>query len=103
MGVASSRVAGRTPAYPLAEAEFGAHRDRILVLKGGGALGAYQAGVYEQLASAGFAPNWLADVSIGVINAQFWRAGHEDIRRVIAAPNARRVSDFGNGIHVFEL
>ena len=40
-----------------------------LVLQGGGALGAYQGGVYQQLASAGYDPNWYAGVSIGAINA----------------------------------
>src|SRR6476619_1766820 len=40
-----------------------------LVLQGGGALGAYQAGVYEALAEAGIHPNWVAGISIGAINA----------------------------------
>ena len=40
-----------------------------LVLQGGGALGAYQCGVYEGLAEAGVVPNWLAGISIGAINA----------------------------------
>jgi NTE family protein len=39
-----------------------------LVLQGGGALGAYQAGVYEALAEAGIHPDWLAGISIGAIN-----------------------------------
>jgi NTE family protein len=40
-----------------------------LVLQGGGALGAYQAGVYEALSEAGIYPNWIAGMSIGAINA----------------------------------
>jgi NTE family protein len=40
-----------------------------LVLQGGGALGAYQAGVYEALAEAGIQPDWVSGVSIGAINA----------------------------------
>src|ERR1700737_1264240 len=40
-----------------------------LVLQGGGALGAYQAGAYEALAEAGIHPNWIAGTSIGAINA----------------------------------
>jgi NTE family protein len=40
-----------------------------LVLQGGGALGAYQAGVYEALAERGIEPDWLAGISIGAINA----------------------------------
>jgi NTE family protein len=40
-----------------------------LVLQGGGALGAYQAGVYEALAECGIHPDWIAGISIGAINA----------------------------------
>jgi NTE family protein len=40
-----------------------------LVLQGGGALGSYQAGVYEGLAEAGYHPTWVAGISIGAINA----------------------------------
>jgi NTE family protein len=44
--------------------------DRIaLVLQGGGALGAYQAGVYQALHEANIEPNFVAGVSIGAINA----------------------------------
>jgi NTE family protein len=40
-----------------------------LVLQGGGALGAYQAGVYEALSEADIHPDWIAGISIGAINA----------------------------------
>src|SRR5246127_2771774 len=40
-----------------------------LVLQGGGALGSYQAGVYEALASSDYLPDWVAGISIGAINA----------------------------------
>jgi len=44
--------------------------DRIaLVLQGGGALGAYQAGVYQALHEGGIEPDWVCGVSIGAINA----------------------------------
>jgi NTE family protein len=43
--------------------------DTILVLQGGGALGAYQGGVVQALAEAGLRPRWLAGISIGAINA----------------------------------
>jgi NTE family protein len=46
-----------------------ANEKRILVLQGGGALGAYQAGAYEALAKAGEEPEWVAGISIGAINA----------------------------------
>jgi NTE family protein len=41
----------------------------VLVLQGGGALGAYQAGAYEALAEAGHFPTWIGGTSIGAINA----------------------------------
>ena len=40
-----------------------------LVLQGGGALGSYQAGVYEALASSQYVPDWVAGISIGAVNA----------------------------------
>src|SRR6266853_1871973 len=52
-----------------------------LVLQGGGALGAYQAGVYEALAEAGIHPDWVAGISIGAINAALI-AGNPPERRV---------------------
>jgi NTE family protein len=57
------------------------HDNVVLVLQGGGALGAYQAGAYEGLAEAGIAPNWIAGVSIGAINAALI-AGNPSERRV---------------------
>ena len=41
----------------------------VLVLQGGGALGAYQAGVYQALDEAGLQPEWVIGTSIGAINA----------------------------------
>jgi NTE family protein len=52
-----------------------------LVLQGGGALGAYQAGVYEALAEAKIEPDWVAGVSIGAINSAII-AGNEPAQRV---------------------
>jgi NTE family protein len=52
-----------------------------LVLQGGGALGAYQAGVYEGLHEAGIRPNWLAGISIGALNAAII-AGSPEAQRV---------------------
>src|SRR3954466_5215037 len=40
-----------------------------LVLQGGGALGSYQAGVYQALATSDYLPDWVAGISIGAINA----------------------------------
>ncbi|KYH01787.1 patatin-like phospholipase family protein [Bradyrhizobium sp. DOA1] len=52
-----------------------------LVLQGGGALGAYQAGVYEGLHEAGIRPNWLAGISIGALNAAII-AGSPEAERI---------------------
>jgi len=41
----------------------------VLVMQGGGALGAYQGGVYEALHEAGIEPDWIIGTSIGAINA----------------------------------
>lgn len=41
----------------------------VVVFQGGGALGAYQAGVYHALHEAGVEPDWIIGTSIGAINA----------------------------------
>jgi len=51
-----------------------------LVLQGGGALGAYQAGVYQALHEAGLEPDWVAGVSIGGINAALIAGNHPEKR-----------------------
>jgi len=72
----------------------------VLVLQGGGALGAYQVGVYEALHDAGIEPDWVIGTSIGAINAAliagnrredrmnrlnaFWR--HVELPATIAGP-----------------
>ena len=62
-----------------------------LVLQGGGALGAYQAGVYQALHEAGLRPDTVAGVSIGGINAAII-AGNPPERRVA------RLREFWEGI-----
>jgi NTE family protein len=52
-----------------------------LVLQGGGALGAYQAGVYEALAEIDLHPDWIAGISIGAINCALI-AGNPPDKRV---------------------
>jgi NTE family protein len=52
-----------------------------LTFQGGGALGAYQAGVYQALAEADLLPDWVAGISIGAINAAII-AGNPPVRRV---------------------
>ena len=53
----------------------------VLVLQGGGALGAYQAGVYQALHEAGIEPDWVIGTSIGAINAGLI-AGNEPEHRL---------------------
>lgn len=53
----------------------------VLVLQGGGALGAYQAGVFEGIEAAGHDPYWVAGISIGAINAALI-AGNPPERRL---------------------
>ena len=62
-----------------------------LVLQGGGALGAYQAGVMEGLTTAGIEPDWVAGISIGAINAAII-AGNEPANRV------EKLRDFWNTV-----
>jgi NTE family protein len=52
-----------------------------LLLQGGGALGAYQGGVYQALAEADLHPHWVAGISIGAINSALI-AGNPPERRV---------------------
>jgi len=52
-----------------------------LVLQGGGALGSYQAGVYEALSTSQYLPDWVAGISIGGINAAII-AGNAPEKRV---------------------
>ncbi len=59
----------RKAASAAASATSAGDEERILVLQGGGALGAYQAGVFEILDQAALVPHWVAGISIGAINA----------------------------------
>lgn len=65
------------------------HEHIVLVLQGGGALGAYQAGVFEALSKIPTEPHWVAGVSIGSINAALI-AGNEPHRRL------ERLEEFWN-------
>jgi NTE family protein len=54
---------------PRARRHHGLPGQAVLVLQGGGALGAYQVGVYEAMHEAGIEPDWVIGTSIGAINA----------------------------------
>jgi NTE family protein len=67
-------------------------RDQVvLVLQGGGALGAYQAGVYQALMEGGIEPDWVIGTSIGAINGALI-AGNVSDRRI------ERLRAFWNGV-----
>ncbi|WP_050464147.1 patatin-like phospholipase family protein [Herbaspirillum autotrophicum] len=51
-----------------------------LVLQGGGALGAYQAGVYQALHEHGMTPDWVVGTSIGAINAAIIAGNPREVR-----------------------
>ncbi len=82
----------------------------VLVLQGGGALGAYQAGVYHALHEHQLVPDWIVGTSIGAINAailagnpreqrlvrlkQFWqRVAHDDPVNMAYLPDQQRRSN----------
>ncbi len=63
----------------------------VLVLQGGGALGAYQGGVYQALHEAGIEPDWVIGTSIGAINAALI-AGNPPAQRLA------KLCDFWDGV-----
>jgi NTE family protein len=72
----------------------------VLVFQGGGALGAYQAGVYHALHEAGVQPDWIIGTSIGAINAALIAGNKPESRLQRLSEFWRRVaqkpiSDFG--------
>jgi NTE family protein len=115
------RAAARSPeGRRLFPAELG---QVVLVLQGGGALGAYQAGVYQALHEAGIEPDWVIGTSIGAINAsliagnppecrlprmrEFWRrVRHDALSHALgSAPwsggAASKAMTFGFGVRGF--
>jgi len=60
--------------------EVAALGQTVMVLQGGGALGAYQVGVFEALHEAGIAPQWVIGTSIGAINAALIAGSKPDDR-----------------------
>lgn len=84
-GVPHALEHARTPFHDLP------YETIALVLQGGGALGAYQAGVFEGLHEAGIPLNWIAGISIGALNTALI-AGNPPERRV------ERLREFWNTI-----
>jgi NTE family protein len=73
----------------------GAAGQIVLVFQGGGALGAYQAGVYEALHEAGIEPDWVVGTSIGAINSSLI-AGNEPAERVARLKEFWRLMTFNS-------
>ena len=72
-----SKALGSEPQSSRVRPEF----ERIaLLLQGGGALGSYQAGVYQALAEADLHPHWVAGISIGAINSALIAGNAKDQR-----------------------
>jgi NTE family protein len=79
----NGRVRGRTHADAAPDLQVdtpGLPSQVVLVLQGGGALGAYQVGVYEALHKAGIEPDWVIGTSIGAINAALISGNHPEDR-----------------------
>ncbi|WP_199908399.1 patatin-like phospholipase family protein, partial [Klebsiella aerogenes] len=91
--VRGNRRAPREPARPCAT-PFGSI---ALLLQGGGALGAYQAGVYETLLDAGVEPTWIAGISIGAINSAIIAGNPRRDRVARLRAFWEGVSDAGDG------
>ena len=64
----------------------------VLVFQGGGALGAYQAGVYQALHEAGIEPDWIVGTSIGAINASLIAGNEPDNRLPMLTEFWRRIA-----------
>ena len=71
--LSNNRLDRLTPPNPV----FG---QSVLVLQGGGALGAYQLGVYQAMHEAGIEPDWVVGTSIGAINGAIIAGNHPDKR-----------------------
>jgi hypothetical protein len=85
-----------------------------LLLQGGGALGAYQGGVYQALAEANVLPTWIAGISIGAVNSaiiagnapenrvarlrEFWEAVSSSPLAVLGTPFSAAINK-DNQIH----
>lgn len=70
-----SRSAGTTkPSAPAVPGRV------VLVMQGGGALGAYQVGVYQALSEAGIEPDWVIGTSIGAVNAALIAGNRPELR-----------------------
>ncbi len=92
MNAMSPIVPTLVPQTTTAQAKERAVKEQVvLVLQGGGALGAYQAGVYEALMEGGIEPDWVIGTSIGAINGALI-AGNAPENRIA------RLHEFWDGV-----
>src|SRR5438067_13203861 len=75
----------------------------VLVLQGGGALGAYQVGVYEAMHEAGVEPDWVIGTSIGAINAALIAGNPPDQRYARLSEFWRKLENGDDGFDVLRL
>ena len=75
--IKSEALAAAKGAVPIDRTKLG---QIVLVLQGGGALGAYQAGVYQALHEVGIEPDWVIGTSIGAINASLIAGNPPEMR-----------------------
>src|SRR5262249_6251656 len=81
LDVSKSRPIADAQERPASQASPPQQLQIVLVFQGGGALGAYQAGVYQALHEGGIEPDWIIGTSIGAINASLI-AGNEREHRL---------------------
>ena len=81
LDVSKSRHIAEAQERPASGADPAQRLQVVLVFQGGGALGAYQAGVYQALHEGGIEPDWIIGTSIGAINASLI-AGNEPEHRL---------------------
>src|SRR5262247_2433468 len=80
LDVAKSRPIADARERPASGADPARRLQVVLVFQGGGALGAYQAGVYQALRESGIEPDWIIGTSIGAINASLIAGNEPDNR-----------------------
>ncbi|PKM15842.1 MAG: patatin [Gammaproteobacteria bacterium HGW-Gammaproteobacteria-2] len=70
----------------------------VLVLQGGGALGAFQVGAYQALHEAGIEPDWIIGTSIGAINAALIAGNPPEQRMAALDAFWQRITQHGMGL-----
>jgi len=90
--ISKTAAAAKVDAQPTGHPASGPGQT-VLVFQGGGALGAYQAGVYQALHEAGIEPDWIVGTSIGAINASLIAGNDVEKRLPMLKEFWRRMED----------